>query len=282
MNFKPQEFAQSGINFSLFVANTVLNGVERLAVLNLAASRSALEAGISNLNILLGAKDLPSLIELQKSIATPSLEKGVEYSRNVIAIATEAKDKIAKEVEIHVADTKAKVSGLPEDAQAARDLADQCERFEKKLYDLELTRNISLQMGPQIRLLQNNDTMMAEKIQSTIVNTIPLWKNQMVLALGLAHSQQAMQAERAVTDMTNDLLKKNAEALKMGTIETAKESQRGVVDIETLQQTNKSLIETLDELNKIQSEGRAKRAAAEQELNRIEDELKAKMMEIRS
>ena len=156
------------------------------------------------------------------------------------------------------------------------------ERFEKKLYDLELTRNISLQMGPQIRLLQNNNTMMAEKIQSTIVNTIPLWKNQMVLALGLAHSQQAMQAERAVTDMTNDLLKKNADALKMGTIETAKESQRGVVDIETLQQTNKSLIDTRDELNKIQSEGRAKRAAAEQELNRIEDELKAKMMEIRS
>ena len=184
--------------------------------------------------------------------------------------------------ELQQAMDKAKQSGLPEDAQAARDLADQCERFEKKLYDLELTRNISLQMGPQIRLLQNNNTMMAEKIQSTIVNTIPLWKNQMVLALGLAHSQQAMQAERAVTDMTNDLLKKNAEALKMGTIETAKESQRGVVDIETLQQTNKSLIETLDELNKIQSEGRAKRAAAEQELNRIEDELKAKMMEIRS
>ena len=142
--------------------------------------------------------------------------------------------------------------------------------------------NISLQMGPQIRLLQNNNTMMAEKIQSTIVNTIPLWKNQMVLALGLAHTQKAMQAERAVTDMTNDLLKKNAEALKMGTIETARESQRGVVDIETLQQTNKSLIETLDELNKIQNEGRAKRVAAEQELTRIEDELKTKMMEIRS
>ena len=184
--------------------------------------------------------------------------------------------------ELQQAMDKAKQSGLPEDAQAARDLADQCERFEKKLYDLELTRNISLQMGPQIRLLQNNNTMMAEKIQSTIVNTIPLWKNQMVLALGLAHSQQAMQAERAVTNMTNDLLKKNAEALKLGTIETAKESQRGIVDIETLQQTNKSLIETLDELNKIQSEGRAKRAAAEQELTRIEDELKTKMMEIRS
>ena len=187
-----------------------------------------------------------------------------------------------RENDLAAAEAKAKASGLPEDAQAARDLADQCDRFEKKLYDLELTRNISLQMGPQIRLLQNNDTMMAEKIQSTIVNTIPLWKNQMVLALGLAHSQQAMQAERAVTDMTNELLKKNADALKMGTIETAKESQRGVVDIETLQQTNKSLIETLDELNKIQSEGRAKRAAAEQELTRIEDELKQKMMEIRS
>ena len=183
--------------------------------------------------------------------------------------------------ELQEAMDKAKRSGLPEDAQKARDLADQCERFEKKLYDLELTRNISLQMGPQIRLLQNNNSMMAEKIQSTIVNTIPLWKNQMVLALGLAHSQQAMQAERAVTDMTNELLKKNAETLKMGNIETAKESQRGIVDIETLQQTNKSLIETLDELNKIQSEGRAKRAAAEQELNRIEDELKQKMMEIR-
>ena len=183
--------------------------------------------------------------------------------------------------ELQQAMDKAQRSGLPEDAQAARDLADQCERFEKKLYDLELTRNISLQMGPQIRLLQNNNTMMAEKIQSTIVNTIPLWKNQMVLALGLAHSQRAMEAERAVTDMTNDLLKKNADALKMGTLETARESQRGIVDIETLQQTNKSLIETLDELNKIQSEGRAKRQAAEQELTRIEDELKQKMMEIR-
>ena len=142
--------------------------------------------------------------------------------------------------------------------------------------------SISIQTAPQIRMIQNNDNVMVEKIQTTLMNTIPLWKNQMVLALGLAHSQQAMQAERAVTNMTNDLLKKNAEALKLGTIETAKESQRGIVDIETLQQTNKSLIETLDELNKIQSEGRAKRAAAEQELNRIEDELKAKMMEIRS
>ena len=183
--------------------------------------------------------------------------------------------------ELAAAQAKAQRTQLPEDAQAARDLSDQCDRFEKKLYDLELTRNISLQMGPQIRLLQNNNTLMAEKIQSTIVNTIPLWKNQMVLALGLAHSQQAMEAQRAVTNMTNDLLKKNAEALKMGTLETARETQRGVVDIETLQATNKSLIETLDELNKIQTEGRAKRAAAQQELTRIEDELKQKMMEIR-
>ena len=176
----------------------------------------------------------------------------------------------------------AKLTGLAEDAQRARDLSEKCLRFEKKIHDLELTRTISIQTAPQIRMIQNNDTVMVEKIQTTLVNTIPLWKNQMVLALGLAHTQKAMQAERAVTDMTNDLLKKNAEALKMGTIETARESQRGVVDIETLQQTNKSLIETLDELNKIQNEGRAKRVAAEQELTRIEDELKTKMMEIRS
>ena len=171
-------------------------------------------------------------------------------------------------------------TGLAEDAQAARDLADLCDRFEKKLYDLELTRNVSIQMGPQIRLIQSNDTMMAEKIQTTIVNTIPLWKNQMVLALGIAHSQQAMQAERAVTDATNELLKKNAATLKQGTIEIAKESERGIVDIETLQQTNKQLIETLDELNKIRDDGKAKRANAEQELGRIEGELRQKMLEI--
>ena len=225
-------------------------------------------------------------VQLLKDIAMldKMYELNMAYFKELSMYILAGKKKLAdfRAHELQQAMDKAKASGLPEDAQAARDLADQCERFEKKLYDLELTRTISLQMGPQIRLLQNNNSMMAEKIQSTIVNTIPLWKNQMVLALGLAHSQQAMQAERAVTDMTNELLKKNADALKMGTIETARESQRGVVDIETLQQTNKSLIETLDELNKIQSEGRAKRAAAEQELNRIEDELKAKMMEIRS
>ena len=181
--------------------------------------------------------------------------------------------------ELAAAQAKAQRTQLPEDAQAARDLSDQCDRFEKKLYDLELTRNISIQMGPQIRLIQANDTMMAEKIQTTIVNTIPLWKNQMVLALGMAHSQQAMQAERAVTDATNELLRKNAATLKQGTIDIAKESERGVVDIETLKQTNQELINTLDELNKIRADGKAKRTAAEQELGRIEGELRAKLME---
>ena len=195
-------------------------------------------------------------------------------------LAGKKKLKQVREGELQAAMDKAKASGLPEDAQAARDLADMCDRFEKKLYDLELTRNVSIQMGPQIRLIQNNDTMMAEKIQTSIVNTIPLWKSQMVLALGLAHSQQAIEAQRAVSDMTNELLKKNAAALKQGTIDAAKESERGVVDIETLQATNRSLIETLDELSRIQSEGRAKRAAAEVELGRIEGELKQKLMEL--
>ena len=181
--------------------------------------------------------------------------------------------------ELKAAQDKALRSQLPEDAQAARDLSDQCDRFEKKLYDLELTRNISIQMGPQIRLIQSNDTMMAEKIQTTIVNTIPLWKNQMVLALGMAHSQQAMQAERAVTEATNELLRKNAATLKQGTIDIAKESERGVVDLETLKQTNQELINTLDELNKIRADGKAKRTAAEQELGRIEGELRAKLLQ---
>ncbi len=182
--------------------------------------------------------------------------------------------------ELKAAQEKALRTQLPEDAQAARDLADMCDRFEKKLYDLELTRNISIQMGPQIRLIQSNDTTMAEKIQTTIVNTIPLWKNQMVLALGIAHSQEAMKAERAVTDATNDLLRRNAATLKQGTIDIAKESERGIVDIETLKETNKQLIETLDELNKIRADGKAKRANAEQELGRIEGELRAKLLEI--
>ncbi|MFR4260088.1 toxic anion resistance protein [Gemmiger formicilis] len=209
-------------------------------------------------------------------------ELNLVYFKELTMYILAGKKKLAevRANDLKVAQEKAQRTQLPEDAQAARDLADLCDRFEKKLYDLELTRNVSIQMGPQIRLIQSNDTMMAEKIQTTIVNTIPLWKNQMVLALGIAHSQQAMQAERAVTDATNELLKKNAATLKQGTIEIAKESERGIVDIETLQQTNKQLIETLDELNKIRADGKAKRANAEQELGRIEGELRQKMLEI--
>lgn len=175
---------------------------------------------------------------------------------------------------------RAQRSGLPEDAQAARDLADLCERFEKKLYDLELTRTVSVQTAPQIRMVQNADTLMAEKIQSTIVNTIPLWKSQMVIAIGVEHSAQAARAQREVTDMTNELLKKNADALKLATIESAKESERGIVDLETLKHTNETLITTLDEVMKIQGEGREKRRAAEAELADMENQLKHKMLEL--
>jgi len=176
---------------------------------------------------------------------------------------------------------KARISGLPEDAQATNDFLALCNRFEKKIHDLELTRMISLQMAPQIRLIQNNDSLMSEKIQSTIVNTIPLWKSQIVLALGVAHSTNAAKAQDEVTNMTNELLKKNAQTLKMSTIETAKASERGIVDIETLKATNESLISTLDEVLKIQTEGREKRKAAEAELQNIEEQLKNKLLALR-
>lgn len=176
---------------------------------------------------------------------------------------------------------KAAMSGLPEDAQAAKDLDEKCNRFEKKLHDLELTRTISMQTAPQIRLIQNNDTSMVEKIQTMIVNTIPLWKSQMVLALGIAHSTEAAQAQKQVTDLTNELLRKNAETLHMATVETAKASERGIVDIETLQKTNADLIQTLDDVMRIQKEGREKRQAAELEMRKMEDELKKKLLEIR-
>lgn len=175
---------------------------------------------------------------------------------------------------------KAELSKLPEDAQAARDLDGLCNRFEKKIHDLELTRAISIQTAPQIRMVQNNDTQMVEKIQSTIVNTIPLWKSQMVMALGIAHSTDAAKAQREVTDVTNALLRKNAEMLKTATIETAKESERGIVDMETLKMTNESLISTLDEVMKIQKEGKQKRYEAEIEMNRLENDLKAKLLQI--
>lgn len=175
---------------------------------------------------------------------------------------------------------RAEESGLPEDTQKARDMAELCNRFEKKVHDLELTRTVAMQMAPQIRLIQNNDTVMSEKIQSTLVNTIPLWKSQMVLAIGMDHSAQAARAQREVSDMTNELLKKNAEALKLATVETAKESERGIVDIETLKQTNGTLISTLDEVMRIQEEGRTKRREAEKELVQIENEMRAKLLEM--
>jgi len=205
------------------------------------------------------------------------------YYKELSMYILAGKKKLAKvqEEELPVLMEKSTASGLPEDAQAVNDMVSICNRFEKKIHDLELTRMISIQMAPQIRLVQGNDTVMAEKIQSTIVNTIPLWKSQMVLALGVTHSAQAAKAQREVTDMTNELLRKNSEILKIATIDTAKESERGVVDVETLRITNESLISTLDEVMHIQAEGRQKRKEAEIELNRIEAELKNKLLEIR-
>lgn len=225
-------------------------------------------------------------VQLMKDIAL--LDKMYDLNRTyfkeltMYIIAGKKKLKEVREGELQVLLAKAQQSGLAEDAQAARDLDSMCQRFEKKIHDLELTRMISIQTAPQIRLVQGNDTVMTEKIQSTLVNTIPLWKSQMVLALGVAHSTQAAQAQREVTDMTNELLRKNADTLKMATIETAKESERGIVDIETLKATNQSLISTLDEVMNIQEEGRRKRQEAEAEITRLEAELKNKMLQINS
>ncbi len=207
----------------------------------------------------------------------------LDYFKELTMYIIAGKKKLAQERETTLVQLqeKAKTTNLPEDAQAANDFNEMCTRFEKKLYDLELTRMISVQMAPQIRMIQNNNTIMSEKIQSTIVNTIPLWKSQMIIALGLSHSQQAMEAQRAVTNYTNELLKKNAEALHQGTVEIARESERGVVDIETLTHTNQQLIATLDEVQQIQAEGREKRRAAEAELGRIEGELRTKLLNIK-
>ena len=201
-----------------------------------------------------------------------------ELSMYILAGKKHLKD--VREGKLKELEEKARLSGLPEDAQAARDFDSKCTRFEKKIHDLELTRMVSLQTAPQIRLVQNNDTVMAEKIQTTIVNTIPLWKSQMVLALGIAHSSEAARAQRQVSDVTNELLRKNAEKLHMASVETAKESERGIVDLETLKQTNAELIQTLDDVMRIQKEGRAKRQAAEAEMARMESDLKAKLLEI--
>ena len=210
-------------------------------------------------------------------------DKNLDYYKQLTMYILAGKEKLAQERATTLVELrqKAERTGLAEDAQRANDYDAMCLRFEKKLHDLELTRMVSIQMAPQIRLLQNNDTLMSEKIQTSLVNTIPLWKSQMVLALGMSHSQQAMEAQKAVTDMTNELLKKNADKLKMATVETAKESERAIVDIETLQHTNQQLISTLDEVLQIQTEGRQKRATAEAELRKIEGQLKQKLLETR-
>lgn len=208
--------------------------------------------------------------------------QNLNYYKELTMYILAGKQKLqeVREGKLRDLEAKAAASRFPEDAQEAKDLDSKCNRFEKKLHDLELTRTISLQTAPQIRLVQNNDTLMVEKIQTTIVNTIPLWKSQMVLALGIAHSTEAAQAQRQVTDLTNELLKKNAQALHLASTETAKESERGIVDIETLKQTNQELISTLDDVMKIQKEGRIKRQQAEVEMRRMEDELKNKLLEI--
>ena len=225
-------------------------------------------------------------VTLMKDIAMldQMYELNLKYYKELTMYIIAGKKRLAevRSGELEELRKKAEASGLAEDAQAYNDYAQKCERFEKKLHDLELTRMVSLQMGPQTRLLQNNDTLMVEKIQSSLVNTIPLWKSQMVLALGMEHSRQATAAQSAVTETTNELLKKNADMLKMGTIATAKEAERSIVDIETLQHTNEQLITTLDEVVNIQREGAQKRKAAEVELGRIEGELKQKLMELRS
>lgn len=209
-------------------------------------------------------------------------ELNLNYFKELSMYILAGKQKLeqAKNTDLPELLAKAERSGLPEDTQKAKDFAEMCNRFEKKIHDLELTRMISLQMAPQIRLIQNNDTAMSDKIQSTLVNTIPLWKSQMVIAIGVNHSTEAARAQREVTDMTNALLKKNAETLKMATVETAKESERGIVDIETLQATNQTLISTLDEVMKIQEEGREKRKNAEAQLRQIEEEMRQKLLEM--
>lgn len=223
-------------------------------------------------------------VQLLKDIAMLDrlYEQNLKYFKELSMYIAAGKQRLEafRANEIRQAYDKAKASGLPEDAQAAKDLSDKADRFEKKIYDLELTRNISIQMAPQIRMIQSSNQLMAEKIQTSIVNTIPLWKSQMVLALGINHSTQAAQAQREVTDMTNELLKKNAAVLKMATIETAKEAERSIVDIETLKQTNESLISTLDEVVKIQTEGRQKRKEAEIELRKIEGDLKNRLLQM--
>lgn len=259
-------------------------GVFKKAQNNIAELKTRYDKAEVNVDRISAALDEHWRI-LAKDIATMDkmYEMNLAYFKelSMYIIAGKLRAAELRETELPRLQEKARQSGLPEDAQEANDYANMLGRFEKRLHDLELTRMISVQMSPQIRLIQNNDSLMAEKIQTSIVNTIPLWKSQMVLALSMQHSQQAMEAQREVSNVTNELLRKNAEALKMNSIEVARESERGVVDIETLTATNQKLIETLDEVRQIQEEGRTKRADAELELGRIEGELKQKLLEMR-
>lgn len=260
-----------------------LKGLFKKSTGKVAALKAKYDKAEVNINNIVKAME-GHQVTLMKDVAMldQMYETNQQYYKDLTLYILAGKEKLkaAREEELPKLLKKAEETGLPEDAQAAKDYASMIDRFEKKIYDLELTRNISMQMAPQIRLIQSNDTVMSEKIQSTILNTIPLWKSQMVIAIGLEHSQDAAKAQREVTDATNELLKKNAEALKMASIDTARESERGIVDIETLTQTNQTLIDTLDEVMKIQQEGRVKRAEAEKELARIEDQMKNKVLEV--
>lgn len=249
---------------------------------NMKAKYAKAEANVNQICTVLESHQVQLLKDV--AILDKMYDLNLTYFKelSMYILAGKKKLKEIRETKLPELVQKAQMTGLPEDAQAAKDLDSMCNRFEKKIHDLELTRTISMQTAPQIRLVQSNDTMMAEKIQSTIVNTIPLWKSQMVLALGVEHSMQAAQAQRDVTDMTNMLLKKNAEKLKMSTIETAKESERGIVELDTLKATNESLISTLDEVMKIQEEGRQKRHEAEVEIQRLENDLKQKLLQMRA
>lgn len=251
----------------------------------LASLKAKYDSAEKNVNAITESLEGHQVVLMKDIVMLDKLyEMNLGYHKELSMYIIAGKKKLNKERATTLVELQenAKRTGLAEDAQKANDFAQLCDNFEKKIHDLELTRMVSVQMSPQIRLVQNNDKLMAEKIQSTIVNTIPLWKSQMVLALGLAHSEAAVKAQREVSDMTNELLKKNAEILKTSTIETAKESERGIVDMETLRQTNASLISTLDEVVKIQDEGRERRRQAEVELSKLEGELKQKLLDIRS
>jgi len=266
--------AQKGGFFGLF-----RRAGRRLEVLR--AKYQKASASVANIAEKMESHQLALMKDLE--ILEQMYEKNLEYFKMLTVYIQAGQQRLRRERETTLASMReiARRTGLPQDAQSAKDFEEMCLRFERKLYDLELTRNICLQMGPQIRLLQNNNNALVEKIQSCLLNTIPLWKNQMTLALGISHSRSAMEAQRSVTDMTNELLKENAAALKQATVETAREAERGIVDVETLKTTNESLITTLDEVLQIQVEGRQKRRAAEEELQNIEQQLKQKLLEIK-